>query len=383
MTHSTNMQRKAGASFSVPSDAATTGIDTSVAGPSSAVIISSDAENDSSSDNTFAVPAEKKVRRQQAFREAWLQEPEFKLWLERVEDNPYKGRCRVCSKCITASKTDLNNHANSNAHITNIRHREGPLTSTGERSFTDQVKLAEITVCMDAVEHNRSFESYSHFIETLKKALPNPDILQHISLNKNKMRDIVKNVINKSTIAESTERLQGKFFSDIHKTDMDNEENLLALETIYPGSNCLNTPSEIENNNGEGDREKITKFDLSAFQNIVKRMPFDKILLDSLDFLNPAIALDLNRHRKDHLDSILKKFESKKFNEAAVKDEWRSLACFSADEDKEKLRALGIAEFWHHISSLQNVSDGSYVFKNISQLAQLCLSLPQSNADVE
>ncbi|XP_076666438.1 zinc finger protein 862-like [Andrena cerasifolii] len=648
-THSANMQRKPGASISVPSDATTTRPGASVAGPSDAAIRSSDTETDSNSDTTFVVPAAKKVFRQ-TFREAWLKDPQFQSWLEPVKDNPYKGRCRACSKFVAAIRTDLNNHANSRAHCMNMIHQKEALAGTVERTFAGQVKSAEMRVCMDALEHNRSFQFYCHFIEMLQKALPEPDILSHMSLNKKKMTAIVKNVINKSIIAETTDRLQGKFFSvlidettditnmkilcfliryvhndqiqsylldlirisdstadnlykcllhslnknnlslsnmvgvcvdnangmvgaqnslasrllednpdmcvfpcichsmhlvashackclppfieeflhaiysyfarnpkrlshlkevqqfmnveqlkvlqpsgtrwmavsdcvkgvlnqwgplysamataasekesdlavkiydfmncrftkayleflsyaldaiininklfqtsnvvihcllsecytllrllagnfikaeyigrsDIHKIDVEKEENLLALETIYPGSNCVNTLSEIENSSGEGDHEKITefyrnvkKFYQSAFQNIVKRMPFDEIFLDSLDFLNPAIALDINRHRKGHLACILKKFKSKNFNEAAVIDEWRSVACFSSDEDKEKLRALGVAQFWHHISSLQNVLDGSYKFKNISKLAQLCLSLPHSNADVE
>ncbi|XP_076666565.1 uncharacterized protein LOC143368074 [Andrena cerasifolii] len=382
-THSVNMKRKAGAAISVPSDAATISIDTSVAGPSDAAIRSSDTETDSSSDTTFVVSAAKKVRSQrQAFRQAWLEDPKFELWLEPVEDNPYKARCRVCSKFLTANTTNLNMHINSGEHYMNIVHKKEAL-STGEWNFAQQIKMAEIRICLDAVEHNRSFESYCHFIEMLKKALPSPDILQHISLNENKMKAIVKNDINKSMIAESRERLQGKFVSDIHKIDVEKEDNLLALETMYPELNCLNTLSEIEKRNGEGDNEKITKFDQSAFQDIVKNMPFDKIFLDSLDFLNPVIALDLNRHRKDHLNSILKKFKSKQFNEADVENEWRSVACFSADEDKEELLALNAAQFWHHISSIQNVADGSYNFKNISQLARLCLSLPHSDADVE
>ena len=48
--------------------------------------------------------------------------------------------------------------------------------------------------------------------------------------------------------------------SDLHKIDVEKAENLLALEIIYPGSKCVNSLREIENSNGEGDREKITQF---------------------------------------------------------------------------------------------------------------------------
>lgn len=397
-TRRKNMQRKAGSSIAVPTDAATISIDTSVAGPSHAAntspdasvselrraaIRSSDTETDSSSDTTFVVSAAKKVRSQRpAFRQAWLENPKFKLWLEPVKDCPHNARCSVCSTFITANRTHLNKHVNSREHCMNIVHKKEAL-STDDLNFADQVKVAEMRVCLDAVENDISFKLQCQLLKALQKALPNPDVLPYLFLGENKMRDIVKNILNKPIIAESTERSQGKFFSDTRTTDVEKEEDLLAAETIHSRSNRLNTLSDIENRNGAGDREKITKLDLSAFEDIVKRLPFDKIFLDSLDFLNPAITLDFDRHRKGHLDSILKKFESKQLDAPAVNNEWRAMTYFCAKETKEELLTLDVAQFWHHISSLRNLSDGCQKFKNISQLAQLCLSLLHSNTDAE
>ena len=110
-------------------------------------------------------------------------------------------------------------------------------------------------------------------------------------------------------------------------------------------------------------------------------MPFNDTYLYSLDFLQSDVALDLSKHRKNHLDRILKIFKSK-FNEAAVLNEWFNLSGYSTKENKSKLLKLSITEFWEHISTVRDDLN-EYEFKNISTLAQLCLLQLHSNADVE
>lgn len=43
---------------------------------------------------------------------------------------------------------------------------------------------------------------------------------------------------------------------------------------------------------------------------------------------------------------------------------------------------MNIEDFWHKVSSIKGPDD-KYMFENIAKVAQLCLSLPHSNADVE
>ncbi|XP_076679861.1 uncharacterized protein LOC143375038 [Andrena cerasifolii] len=139
------MQRKAVASISVLSNAANTSSDTSVtvvAVGSNAAITSS--ENDSNADVSIAVPIRAstssaikdnsssdscfvahpatKAKRRQAFRQAWLKDPNFKSWLQEAEDR-YKARCAVCCKNLLAGKTELKKHAESLTHKINMQCR--------------------------------------------------------------------------------------------------------------------------------------------------------------------------------------------------------------------------------------------------------------------
>ncbi|XP_076667671.1 uncharacterized protein LOC143368625 isoform X2 [Andrena cerasifolii] len=151
--HIMKIRQKAGASISVPSNAAAINIDTNFAGPGNAAITSSDTKNDSSSASTFVVPAAKIVR-MQTFRQASLEDPHFKPWLQQADD-PHKAKCTVYSKYVKAGKSDLENHANSKAHDMNMVHQKEALTSTVKGTFADIVNVTEMTICIDAVEHDK------------------------------------------------------------------------------------------------------------------------------------------------------------------------------------------------------------------------------------
>ncbi|CAI6355385.1 unnamed protein product [Macrosiphum euphorbiae] len=49
---------------------------------------------------------------------------------------------------------------------------------------------------------------------------------------------------------------------------------------------------------------------------------------------------------------------------------------------KKKLISLDVEEFWHQISKLEDYSE-LLIYKNLANLAKLCLCLPHSNAEAE
>lgn len=174
-----------------------------------------DVAIDSSSDSVPAAKKAKRLPQRQTFRQAWLEDPVFKYWLEPVQDDQYKGRCTICCKYITASKSNLLQHANSQEHSKNTRYGKGSLPSAGEvtKNFSDELKVAEIRVCIDAIENNRSFHSFIHHMKTLETTLPDQHLLKCMSLNPKKMTALTKNVINKYIITKTRENVQGKYFS--------------------------------------------------------------------------------------------------------------------------------------------------------------------------
>ena len=169
---------------------------------------------------------------------------------------------------------------------------------------------------------------------------------------------------------------------NIHKIDIYNEDNLLPLTTICTGTECKNTLREIANGNSEENEDviqfytNIKKCYQTAYKNIVNRVPFDDTFLNALDFLNPQTAVDIAKHEDGQLECILSKFNSKFGHE--VVNEWLQLPIAYLGKSKE----MSLPQFWHE-TSIMSFKEGEYTYTNISQLAQLCLTLPHSSADVE
>ena len=166
-----------------------------------------------------------------------------------------------------------------------------------------------------------------------------------------------------------------------------NEENLLPLTTIFPGTECQNTLSEITNDNSEVNKDiiqfyiQIRKCYQTGYQQIVDIVSFDDKFLKALDFLNPQTALIINDNLvRGKLECILKKFNSK-FDRTLVLDEWHVLLAAYFGDAEDNIKEMNLLNFWHE-TSIFKINENEY-FGNLSRLAQLCLTLPHSNADVE
>lgn len=93
--------------------------------PTSSVSVTEDNKNENSEIISKdcpvnVIPAKKikySTRRQQKYRKAWEFYPEFKLWLESVENNVYKAKCKICGRVLVADISVLQLHACSKKHI--------------------------------------------------------------------------------------------------------------------------------------------------------------------------------------------------------------------------------------------------------------------------
>lgn len=55
----------------------------------------------------------------QKFRDTWLSQSDFKHWLERNPNDPFKAKCKKCNSQMTADLWVLKNHVKSQKHILN------------------------------------------------------------------------------------------------------------------------------------------------------------------------------------------------------------------------------------------------------------------------
>ncbi|CAL4112999.1 unnamed protein product [Meganyctiphanes norvegica] len=51
-------------------------------------------------------------------RDEWLQMDDFKPWLEKVDGDPYRAFCNICSKTFDSTLTQLKRHKNTKIHTT-------------------------------------------------------------------------------------------------------------------------------------------------------------------------------------------------------------------------------------------------------------------------
>lgn len=87
--------------------------------------LGSQDDTDSSSVTISAPPKKRKPgtssRKPQKYRKAWEFYPEFHPWLESVESNVYKARCKVCNKVLVADISVLQAHAQSIKHLKQLK----------------------------------------------------------------------------------------------------------------------------------------------------------------------------------------------------------------------------------------------------------------------
>lgn len=195
------------------------------------------------------------------------------------------------------------------------------------------------------------------------------------------LKEIGSNFLNYTIIEEAP---------NLHEVDPFESDNLLPLETMYIGSKAKSTLEEIKKQGtNDHEQEKITKFlqncqkfYQTAYKGALKRLPFKDNFVKSLEFLDPAVALDITKHT-DQIDIIINKFGTK-FDLTLCNNEWRVLAFFTVREKgmQERLLGLEVIQFWQEVGKMHE-SDGKLLFPNITNLALACLSLSHSNTEIE
>nr|XP_033339076.1 SCAN domain-containing protein 3-like isoform X1 [Megalopta genalis] len=166
---------------------------------------------------------------------------------------------------------------------------------------------------------------------------------------------------------------------NLHEVDPYNEGNLLPLNEMNIGCKSKSTISEcVKSEKVKQFYTNCQNFYQAAFKSAVDMLPFDDMFLRSLKFLHPSVALDLQKH-ENHIENILQKFKSK-FDDEVVLQEWYFLG-FLEEKTKSALLSLSVYDFWIKMIEISN--NRAQKFKNICKLALLCLTLPNSNTEIE
>lgn len=132
------------------------------------------------------------------FRDAWLQDDDFKDWLSTQEDNPERCFCKVCGTNLRADITCIKKHKNNECHKTKIARIENQpdIPSTSRGNIDDEVTRAEIKLATFFAEHNIAVNCADHLIDLLKDIFSNPQVLQRIKLKRSKTTHLINETGN-------------------------------------------------------------------------------------------------------------------------------------------------------------------------------------------
>ncbi|MGH0148042.1 UNVERIFIED_CONTAM: hypothetical protein FKN15_012041 [Acipenser sinensis] len=124
---------------------------------------------------------------EQHFRETWLKEDDFKLWLKSVPGMANKAYCKLCKTTLNAKKSDLIKHANTAKHIECTK----PFTDTRQK----QAFLA-----LYVAEHS-AVRSVDHLTE-LCRARFKDSHAPALKLHRSKCTAIINNVLGPHFVSE-------------------------------------------------------------------------------------------------------------------------------------------------------------------------------------
>lgn len=180
---------------------------------------------------------EKKSKAQQKFRDEWLQQPEFRDWLDRVLGDFYKAKCKLCDEVYTADISVLKGHAKTKKHINKLQPSKSTpkITQFFSRSddntkkLTDAIKNAEIKLAGFCTEHDIPMNVFNHLPDTLKDAFPDSKVAQGLAMKRTKVTAVITNVIGETETSEMAEKLHTTKFSILtdESTDISAKKNNL------------------------------------------------------------------------------------------------------------------------------------------------------------
>lgn len=106
--------------------------------------------------------------KKRSFSVKWLDEPLFEGWLMECDGKP---KCKCCNVSLSAKKSDLIKHANTNKHKISSQKIANTKTLNvlfKQQNITKDIMIADLKYTLLVVSHNFSFNSVQHIVNISK-----------------------------------------------------------------------------------------------------------------------------------------------------------------------------------------------------------------------
>lgn len=193
----------------------------------------------SSSESSHGRRSPPKKYRKQKFRPIWLDESEFKGWLEEIPKDKYKCRCSACGKILNCGKSELSKHSLSKIHKKNVvslkNAQKIDMFTNKQHKAEDPVKNFEMRISMFFAEHNVAFQVVDHLIPLLKEIVPDSEILKKCRLGRTKCTKIIQNILAEEEKSKLISKLRKYNFSALvdGSTDISSKKSLCVLVKFF------------------------------------------------------------------------------------------------------------------------------------------------------
>jgi hypothetical protein len=143
----------------------------------------------------------KKKKNKSVFRNEWLSNSQYSLWLAPVKQDSFKARCKACLKTISiesGGKADVDKHMCSNGHkvaMKNFRQNALITTLLTPTSELDKISAAEGALVFHGVKHGHSYRSQECTVNLTKVIFESSPLAKSLSCARTKARSIVCHVL--------------------------------------------------------------------------------------------------------------------------------------------------------------------------------------------
>lgn len=208
-----------------------------------------------------------KVWYQQAFRQEWLSDVEFKDWLQADSKDKHVVICTVCdTKLRNCNRFKLMTHKSSTKHVKNLDAKKNVTVidnffkkKTAEKDLKSEVSRAELLLSAFMAEHNTPFKQADHLIEVARNMFPDSEIAQNMTLKKTKVSYVMRDGIALEEREEIARICKENVFSLLidESTDISVSQILAVMVRYFDQRKCKLTDAlldivEVDDASGEG-----------------------------------------------------------------------------------------------------------------------------------